>query len=172
MRARRWCAAAVPRPVRIEFRPLLDTAPRNAADTCEGVFTRSTPAVDGQEALQDESTGCYLVGPAVLQADDLVSAEAQLEGFAWTVLVEVDPRQQGPANDVFNACFHGAPTCPGLQESVSRSGQMAIVLDGVVASAPMIMAENLASDALAISGGFDQADAELLAYQLHLQPGG
>ena len=55
-------------------------------------------------------------------------------------------------------CFNRRPTCP--------TGQLAIVLDGRVVSAPNINAESFQADAISISGSFDEGEAKDLALVL------
>jgi preprotein translocase subunit SecD len=63
-------------------------------------------------------------------------------------------------NALANQCFNGTPTCP--RTNPTSNGQIAIVLDGVIQSAPSVNQTNF-SDSVAITGSFTKSDAEDLA---------
>jgi preprotein translocase subunit SecD len=63
-------------------------------------------------------------------------------------------------NALANQCFNGTPTCP--RTNPSSNGQIAIVLDGVIQSAPSVNQTNF-TGSVAITGSFSKADAEDLA---------
>jgi len=62
------------------------------------------------------------------------------------------------ANEMFNMCAGGQPTCP--------TTEMAIVLDGQVISAPAVQQPNLADEEFRITGNFDASGAKDLALVL------
>jgi preprotein translocase subunit SecD len=117
------------------------------------------PGQDGQTA--------YLLGPVGFTGDALSSATAQIQQGIWSVSVEVEDDQKQLANETFNACYAGAPTCPSQSSSgQSGSGAVAIVLDGEVVSAPTVNGADLASDQFEITGNFSESDAKDLAVVL------
>ncbi len=63
-------------------------------------------------------------------------------------------------NNLAGQCFNGSPTCP--RQDQSGNGQLAIVLDGEIQSAPQVNAPSF-SDTVSITGQFTQDEAESLA---------
>jgi preprotein translocase subunit SecD len=63
-------------------------------------------------------------------------------------------------NNLASQCFSGAPTCP--RQDQSGNGQLAIVLDGEIQSAPQVNAPSF-RDTVSITGRFSQNEAESLA---------
>lgn len=63
-------------------------------------------------------------------------------------------------NNLAGQCFRGDITCP--RQSQSGNGQLAIVLDGVIQSAPQVNAPSF-DDTVSITGQFSQDEAESLA---------
>ncbi len=105
----------------------------------------------------------YTLGPIGLEGNALSNANAALNQGEWAVNVNVRGSQQARANELFNACNSGAPTCPA---SSTGPGAVAIVLDGEVLSAPGVQAQNLASDQFTITGNFSEGEAKDLALVL------
>jgi preprotein translocase subunit SecD len=94
-----------------------------------------------------EGETVYLVGASI------ETAEAVNTGFEAVVSLTMKEGDGGIRlfNTAAGECFAQAPTCP--------TGQLAIVLDGVVESAPNINAAAFERDAIQISGGFTQERA-------------
>lgn len=108
---------------------------------------------DGKEELR------YQLGPTGATGDILSGADARLEGLGtWIVAVEVRSSGIDRFNELAAQCFAKQASCP--------SGQLAIVLDDEVVSAPSINAPSFARDAISISGSFTEADAKDLALVL------
>ena len=110
-----------------------------------------------QAILEGRDGLVYFTGPS--QADGRVfanDAAAQINSGSWVVAVGL----RGGANgeDKWNLlaaqCFQKAATCP--------TGQIAIVLDGEVISAPVVQTANF-SGSVQISGDFKEAEAKDLA---------
>jgi preprotein translocase subunit SecD len=105
----------------------------------------------------------YVVGPVALTGEALSGASAQLGGQFGNEWV-VNPTFKGGADgiDQFNAvaaqCYAASATCP--------TGQLAIVLDGRVISAPTIQQPSFQADQIQISGSFDEGGAKDLATSL------
>jgi preprotein translocase subunit SecD len=116
---------------------------------------------------------CYLLGPVGRRLDDtgedpvlltgsaLSSASAKLDpNGAWFVAPTFRSGERGI--DLFNAvasqCQPPGETCP--------TGQLAIVLDGVVKSAPTIQQANFQRDEISITGEFTEREAKDLALVL------
>ncbi|MDH3753054.1 MAG: protein translocase subunit SecD [Acidimicrobiia bacterium] len=95
-----------------------------------------------------EGEDVFLVGTAV------ESADAFTNGLEWTVSLVMEPGDGGIGlfNDIAAECFASSAVCP--------SGQLAIVLDGTVESAPNINAPAFDRSNISISGAFSQSRAE------------
>ena len=110
-----------------------------------------------QAILEGRDGLVYFTGPS--QADGQVfanDAAAQINSGSWVVAVGL--RDGASGEDKWNLlaaqCFQKAATCP--------TGQIAIVLDGVVISAPVVQTANF-SGSVQISGDFKEAEAKDLA---------
>lgn len=110
-----------------------------------------------QAILEGRDGLVYFTGPS--QADGQVfanDAAAQISSGSWVVAVGL--RGGASGEDKWNLlaaqCFQKAATCP--------TGQIAIVLDGVVISAPVVQTANF-SGSVQISGDFKEAEAKDLA---------
>ena len=110
-----------------------------------------------QAVLEGRDGRVYFAGPS--QADGQVfanDAAAQINNGSWVVAVGL--RDGASGEDKWNAlaaqCFQKAATCP--------TGQIAIVLDGVVISAPVVQTANF-NGSVQISGDFKEAEAKDLA---------
>ncbi len=121
---------------------------------------------DANVTLTDEQGLVYELGPVALTGSALSGATAGLQGTAWTVSPIFKSGENGI--DKFNAiaakCFAGDSTCPALQQG--GKGQLGIVLDGEVLSAPSINVGSFERDQISISGSFDRESAESLAISL------
>ena len=121
---------------------------------------------DANVTLTDEQGLVYELGPVALTGSALSGATAGLQGTAWTVSPIFKSGENGI--DKFNAiaakCFAGDATCPALQQG--GKGQLGIVLDGEVLSAPSINVGSFERDQISISGSFDRESAESLAISL------
>jgi len=100
----------------------------------------------------------YELGPTLLTGDSLSTANASLSSNGEWV---VNPVFKGGTDgiDKFNAaasaCYNKAATCP--------TGQLAIVLDSRVISAPSIKNPSFTADQIQISGSFTESTAKNLA---------
>jgi preprotein translocase subunit SecD len=142
------------------------TAPEPEPD--DSVPLVPTLSATGAEFLPtlDGSVAC--VGPAqasgeVFERDSASVSLGQLGGFS----VNVELRSDGEAawNSLATQCFNQLPTCPstGLDTNgASRPGQIAIVLDGVVQSAPVVNTPVFDGN-VSITGSFSQDEADQLA---------
>ncbi len=103
----------------------------------------------------------YKVGPVGLTGSALDTARANLgQSGQWVVQPVFKDNAEGIGK--FNAagaqCYSKAATCP--------SGQLAIILDGQVISAPSINAASFKADQIEISGSFTERTAKDLATAL------
>jgi len=148
--------------------PSTTTAVVDAGATTTTVAIAVSPSVPQQDismtneptkqaVLEGRDGRVYFAGPS--QADGQVfanDAAAQINNGSWVVAVGL--RDGASGEDKWNAlaaqCFQKAATCP--------TGQIAIVLDGVVISAPVVQTANF-NGSVQISGDFKEAEAKDLA---------
>ena len=148
--------------------PSTTTAVVDAGATTTTVAIAVSPSVPQQDismtheptkqaVLEGRDGRVYFAGPS--QADGQVfanDAAAQINNGSWVVAVGL--RDGASGEDKWNAlaaqCFQKAATCP--------TGQIAIVLDGVVISAPVVQTANF-NGSVQISGEFKEAEAKDLA---------
>ena len=138
-------------------------------DLLSGVV--STPAEDDADAVvilpsSPDANGQvfhFLLGPALVTGASLESATPVLEFAQWNVQVTALEGAEGI--DRFNAaartCYYEAPDpllCP--------TGQLGIVLDGTVESAPVVNARAFERDRINITGAFNESEARDLALVL------
>jgi preprotein translocase subunit SecD len=135
------------------------TIPATSETTAPGIQVSEDPNDPSTNAvLSDGKGGAFLVGPA--GADGLVftnDATAEINNGNWVVNVGL---QDGPAGaDLWNAlttkCFNRDAVCP--------TGQIAIVLDGKVISAPVVQEAIFSGGNVQISGDFTEGEARDLA---------
>ena len=140
-----------------------------AADLLEGVLT--DPTADDADATvilptaPDAAGQVYhfLMGPALTTGASLESAVAVLEFAQWNVQVTAldGPEGIGRFNDAARTCYYESPDpvrCP--------TGQLGIVLDHVVESAPVVNARAFERDRINITGAFNEVEARDLALVL------
>jgi len=120
------------------------------------------PLTPGAELLPTRDGQVLCVGPAQGTGEVFARQSASVDnslGFQ----VNVDLRD-GDGEAEWNAlaaqCFNGTPTCP--RTIPGSNGQLAIVLDGVIQSAPSVNQPNF-DGAVSITGNFTQGEAEDLA---------
>ncbi len=105
-------------------------------------------------------TSTFQLGPAGATGKIVSTASATLsQAGEWSVSLEI---KGGDGISLFNAmageCFSRAPSCP--------SGQLAIVLDSIVVSAPTIQQASFQRDQIQITGSFSESEAKDLALVL------
>lgn len=108
--------------------------------------------------LQGDGDTVYLVGPAGATGQVFNNdAGADITTGNWVVTVGL--RKGAVGEDVWNAlttkCFNREPSCP--------TGQIAIVLDGKVISAPVVQEAVFTGGNVQITGNFTEAEARDLA---------
>ncbi len=138
-------------------------------DLFEGVLT--DPADDDADAtviLEGAAevggpTFRFLLGPALTTGAALESALAVLEFAQWNVQVTALEGEDGIGrfNEAARTCYYEAPDpvrCP--------TGQLGIVLDHLVESAPVVNAPGFERDRINITGSFNEVEARDLALVL------
>ncbi|HEX8803154.1 MAG TPA: protein translocase subunit SecD [Acidimicrobiales bacterium] len=141
--------------------PTATTAPAGEPTTDpSGLTPREDDDADAQVVLADKEGNRYELGPSLATGRIVESAQAEIPQGAWQVGLSMRGGENGidKFNEIASQCFSQAPTCP--------SGQLAIVLDSVVQSAPQIQAPSYSRDQIRISGSFSQSEAKNLALVL------
>ena len=134
-------------------------------DVCSAGLSAEEINAAGQAVLpqcQDGLlVGSYAVGPVALTGSALETARANLaDSGQWTVSPTFKSGDDGIGgfNAIAGQCFTKGSTCP--------TGQLAIVLDGRVLSAPSINSQSFKADQIEISGSFNERTAKDLATAL------
>jgi preprotein translocase subunit SecD len=144
-----------------------DTAPADTAPTDTTPAEPVTPqtVATGNELLPTRDGSVLCVGPAQGTGEvfERGSAQATLEQ-GWGVAVDLRSDGQATWNNLANQCYNTTPTCPSTQPGLR--GQLAIVLDGVVQSAPQVNQPNF-TESVAITGDFTEDEARSLAAVLN-----
>lgn len=149
------------------------------------VTATSAPPCDDESAPSTDSSTCYLLGDQILDASGVVAAEAieheplddcppgevichltmsptsvtsQPARTAWAVRLTLSPDALRAFNAAARRCFVRANDCP--------LGQLAIVIDGQVVSAPQIQQQAFEADSIQIADGQAEDDARSLAARL------
>ncbi len=134
------------------------------ADVCKTGVPDTADVADQPALLPqcDPDTGAvtaqYSVGPTLLTGESLETASAGLgQNGKWIVNPTFRDGSDGIGefNNAAGQCFSKAATCP--------TGQLAVVLDGEVISAPTIEQAQFERDQIQISGSFTEKSAKNLA---------
>ncbi|MGB3412929.1 MAG: protein translocase subunit SecD [Microthrixaceae bacterium] len=121
---------------------------------------------DQEVTLATEEGLIYKLGPVAVDGRAVKGATA---GLSTQGQWEVNPVFRKGAknidkfNEIAGKCYSGSPECPDVG---GGKGQLGIVLDGVILSAPTINVPSFAADQIQISGSFKQDSAEQLAVAL------
>ncbi len=136
---------------RLELRPVLAILPPLAPGEAVGSSTSILPGRPVHGAAG------YQVGPAALTNDDLARARAEFDpgGQGWTVDLGLNRHGKVALNRLAHRLNPRSPP----QDAV------ALVVDGVVQSAPAFQTDSFSGD-VSIVGGFDEAQARQLAVAL------
>jgi preprotein translocase subunit SecD len=146
-----------------------------AADAA-AASTTTTTAAPGTTAREDDKpevdvvlpevdadgnvTSRYHLGPSEATGTIVKTATAEppqgLQGN-WSVSVDLTGKGNTLFNQIAGTCFSAAPQCP--------TKQVAIVLDGIVKSAPVVQHANF-SGSVSITGSFTEREAKDLALVL------
>ncbi len=140
-----------------------DTVPTDAVPTDAPII--AAPTTTGAELLPSRDGSVVCVGPAQGTGEVFERGSAELtldQGFG----VAVNLRGDGQAtwNSLASQCYNAEPTCPSTQPGLR--GQIAIVLDSVVQSAPQVNQPNF-TDSVAITGDFSRDEGSELAAVLN-----
>ena len=110
-----------------------------------------------------DGTTVYQLGPALATGRIVKTASADIQNGQWLVRLEMRGGEDGidKFNEIAATCYAQAP-----DPQVCPSGQLAIVLDSVVQSAPTIQQPSYEADQIQISGSFTESEAKDLALVL------
>lgn len=121
-------------------------------DTADATVT--LPGADGESV--------YVLGPSLATGRIVKTARADIQNGQWIVGLEMRGGEDGidKFNEIAGQCFQAT------NPQVCPTGQLAIVLDSVVQSAPSINNPTYAADQISISGSFSESEAKDLALVL------
>lgn len=138
------------------------------ADVTRPEDDRADQVVLLPEAVDGEVVALYTLGAALLTGEALeTAAVSQADIGSWQVnpVFKVGDEGIGLFNAAAATCFGGAdPGCPA--QPGGTSGQIAIVFDSVVISAPEVQAATFDRDQIQISANFDEQEARQLAAEI------
>jgi preprotein translocase subunit SecD len=122
----------------------------------------ATTSQEGQTVLRHIDGSQCLVGPAGGSGQDIFSrdsADVQLsQQRGWEVVVGLSGTGESQWNALATECYNGTSACP--------SKQLAIVLDDVIQSAPVVQTPTF-SGKVSITGNFKESEARSLARVLN-----
>lgn len=123
----------------------------------QGTF-RTTTAVEVVASYPNLGYEC-LVGPAYLTGEQFEDATTSKRSDQdWLVLLEPTADGADALNQLSKMCYSAQPACP--------SQQLAIMLDGEVISAPMVLTDHF-DGTMQISGFYDEQEATDLANSIN-----
>ena len=134
------------------------TIPEGVDEPEEGDAEREVifPGTEGEDG---EAPPRYVLGPTTVLGRAVDTARASIpDQLNWIVELEMTSSGIDVFNELAAACNGRQPTCP--------TGALAIVLDGVVQSAPAVNSPSFERDQISISGSFDEGSAKDLALVL------
>jgi preprotein translocase subunit SecD len=148
-----------------------DTLPTDTVPFDPSVITTAPTAIPtqtgtpGADLLPTRDGSILCVGPAQGTGEvfERGSAQATLDQ-GWGVSVDLRGDGRATWNNLASQCYNTLPTCPSTQPGLR--GQLAIVLDGIVQSAPQVNQPNF-TDSVAITGNFTEDEARSLAAVLN-----
>jgi preprotein translocase subunit SecD len=151
----------------VELRPALSFADCPLpVDQSDSAAAEPLPTgVAGAELLPTRDGAVLCVGPAQGTGEVFSRGSADVSGHSgWSVVVDLRGDGRATWNNLAQQCFNGFPTCPSLQPG--QNGQLAIVLDSVVQSAPSVNVPSF-DDNVSITGNFSLDEANALARVLN-----
>lgn len=160
----------------LQFRPALETLPREGSNQ-EGGDVKTTKAgdVNAREEVvlpalpegEGDRPFRYRLGPACGEPDcstgtftgaDVSGASREFQGTEYTIQLDLKDSGQEQINQMAARLFPLRDQPP--------QGQMAIVLDGIVQSAPAFQQPSFPENTVSITGSFSGGEAEDLAQLL------
>ncbi len=151
----------------VELRPVLnfDACPLPVQETDGEVALPPPSGVAGAELLPTRDGSVSCVGAAQGTGEVFARGSADVASQAgWSVVVNLRSDGRATWNNLAQQCFNGLPTCPSIQPG--SNGQLAIVLDSVIQSAPSVNVPSF-DDNVSITGNFSLDEANALARVLN-----
>jgi preprotein translocase subunit SecD len=174
----------VGRTAELRFRPVLSPIPAAARNTppaddatkaaiasCDAAAIPNPQAIPNTVAADDKADACvvlpgrpqeqeaavrYFLGPTAMSGRDTSGAKSEFQqGQGYGVTLDLKGSGSERINRLAAECSARQPSCP--------TNQMAIVLDGVVQSAPEFETADFGSGPVQITGSFTQGEADDLA---------
>lgn len=136
------------------------TGPTTTTTVPEGTTPRDENDAGAEVVLPglEEDEGRYVLGPAGAVGSAVDSARATVSPTGqWFVELDLTGSGSDDFDELAGRCFGGDPSCP--------TGQLAIELDGVVQSAPVVRQASFGGS-LVIEGQFSEGEARDLALVL------
>ena len=134
------------------------TLPEGVDEPEEGDAEREV-IFPGKPGEDGEAPPRYVLGPTTVLGRAIDTARASIpDQLSWIVELEMTSSGIDVFNELAAACNGRQPTCP--------TGALAIVLDGVVQSAPSVNSPSFERDQISISGSFSEREAKDLALVL------
>lgn len=127
-----------------------------------------TPTIAGAEFLPTLDGGALCAGPSQASGEvfERDSASVQLGQFGqFSVSVDLRADGEDAWNGLATQCFNRLASCPSTgvdTDGSGRPGQIAIVLDGIVQSAPVVNVP-VFDGSVSITGSFTQEEADQLS---------
>ena len=161
----------------VELRPVLPFAACPVPDDPAAEDAAEEPdfTVPGAELLPTRDGQVLCAGPVAGTGEVFERGSAQLQAEqGWSV--SLDLRGDGEAiwNALATECYNGTANCPPVADA--GRGQIAIVLDGVVQSAPVVNVP-VFDQGVSITGDFTRGEAESLrnvlnrgAFPIQMEP--
>ncbi len=138
--------------------------------TAVPIVDPNDPAAPGQQEvlpMRGDTGEVCIVGPTGGTGEVFArgSAEPSLDQFgAWGVNVDLRGDGEAAWNLLASQCFSNSSSCP--QQPGAEHGQLAIVLDGIIQSAPSVNQPSF-SGSVSITGSFAEEEARSLARVLN-----
>jgi preprotein translocase subunit SecD len=141
------------------------TAPAQPTESSVPALTPRDQDVADQPVILagGDGTTIYSLGPALASGRIVKTAAADIQNGQWLVRLEMRGGENGidTFNDIAATCYVQNP-----DPTVCPTGQLAIVLDSVVQSAPRITEPSYGAEDIQISGNFTESEAKDLALVL------
>lgn len=151
-------AGGGPSGAQVFFRPVLALVPVSAGaeDLCNSFGPVDPPPSDVGAAFSSDQGECYQVGPAVLVAHVESAVRKEADNGYWSVVVTFTDTSIERIDSAAEDCYGQTGVCP--------TGQLAVVVNGEVLTAPTIDGRITGSNL--VLGGLDEAQARQVAAAL------
>jgi preprotein translocase subunit SecD len=156
--ARQQTLEALGQPAELAFRPVLSAVTETGVERCPDVVEGSPSEPLTACGKSQDAVVTYRLGPVAVRGTEVSEAEAANDEQSNGWYVKLDFTSAG--------AMKFADVTGRLAQQMAPQNQFAIVLDGVVVSAPSVSAAITGGEAQ-ISGSFTKQEAQQLAAQLN-----